>query len=89
MNKDFWKAAGIRAIRTMIQTILAVWTAGTVITEVDWKTTILATVSAGIYSLLTSILAGLPESKRADIELTEEEVQDAELEAEEKEAEHE
>jgi len=89
MNKDFWKAAGIRAIRTMIQTILAVWTAGTVITDVDWKTTILATVSAGIYSLLTSILAGLPESKRADIELTEEEVQDAELEAEEKEAEHE
>ena len=86
MNKDFWKAAGIRAIRTMIQTILAVWTAGTVITDVDWKTTILATVSAGIYSLLTSIL---PESKRADIELTEEEVQDAELEAEEKEAEHE
>lgn len=89
MNKDFWKAAGIRAIRTMIQTILAVWTAGTVITDVDWKTTILATVSAGIYSLLTSILAGLPESKRADIELSEEEVQDAELEAEEKEAEHE
>lgn len=89
MNKDFWKAAGIRAIRTMIQTILAVWTAGTVITDVDWKTTILATISAGIYSLLTSILAGLPESKRADIELTEEEVQDAELEAEEKEAEHE
>ena len=89
MNKDFWKAAGIRAIRTMIQTILAVWTAGTVITDVDWKTTILATVSAGIYGLLTSILAGLPESKRADIELTEEEVQDAELEAEEKEAEHE
>ena len=89
MNKDFWKAAGIRAIRTMIQTILAVWTAGTVITDVDWKTTVLATVSAGIYSLLTSILAGLPESKRADIELTEEEVQDAELEAEEKEAEHE
>lgn len=39
MNKDFWKAAGIRAIRTMIQTILAVWTAGTVITDVDWKTT--------------------------------------------------
>lgn len=61
MNKEFWKAAFIRAARTFIQVILAVWTAGTLITEVDWKMVLLSAVSASIYSLLTSLLAGLPE----------------------------
>lgn len=61
MTKDFWKAALIRALKTFIQTILGVWTAGQVITALDWKATLLAAVSAAIYSLLTSILAGLPE----------------------------
>ena len=37
MNAEFWKAAGIRAARTFLQVILAVWTAGQLITEVDWK----------------------------------------------------
>lgn len=61
MNKTFWKAALIRALRTFIQVVLAIWTAGTLITEVDWKLLLLSAVSATIYSLLTSILAGLPE----------------------------
>ena len=61
MTKDFWKAAGIRALRTFIQVILAVWTAGQLITEVDWKMVLLSAFSASVYSLLTSILAGLPE----------------------------
>ena len=58
---DFWKAAGVRALRTFIQVILAVWTAGQLITEVDWKMVLLSAFSASVYSLLTSILAGLPE----------------------------
>ena len=58
---EFWKAAGVRALRTFIQVILAVWTAGQLITEVDWKTVLLSAFSASVYSLLTSILAGLPE----------------------------
>ena len=58
---EFWKAAGIRALRTFIQVILAVWTAGQLITEVDWKMVLLSAFSASVYSLLTSILAGLPE----------------------------
>lgn len=66
MNKEFWKAAGIRALRTFIQVILAVWTAGQLITEVDWKMVILSALSAAVYSLLTSILAGLPEVQLAD-----------------------
>lgn len=61
MNRDFWKAAGIRAFRTFLQVILAVWTAGQLITEVDWKFLLLSAFSSAVYSLLTSILAGLPE----------------------------
>ena len=61
MNIEFWKAAGIRAFRTFLQVILAVWTAGQLITEVDWKFLLLSAFSSAVYSLLTSILAGLPE----------------------------
>ena len=61
MNIDFWKAAAIRAFRTFLQVILAVWTAGQLITEVDWRFLLLSAFSSAIYSLLTSILAGLPE----------------------------
>lgn len=61
MNIEFWKAAGIRAFRTFLQVILAVWTAGQLITEVDWKFLLLSAFSSAVYSMLTSILAGLPE----------------------------
>lgn len=66
MNKEFWRAAGIRAIRTFLQVILAVWTAGQLITEVDWKFLLLSAFSSAVYSLLTSVLAGLPEVKLTD-----------------------
>lgn len=65
-NLDFWKAAGIRALRTFIQVILAVWTAGQLITEVDWKFLLMSAFSSAVYSLLTSILSGLPEVQLAD-----------------------
>ena len=65
-NIIFWKAAGIRAARTFLQVILAVWTAGQLITEVDWKFLLLSAFSSAVYSLLTSILAGLPEVKLSD-----------------------
>lgn len=63
---DFWKAAGIRALRTFIQVILAVWTAGQLITEVDWKFLLLSAFSSAVYSILTSILSGLPEVNLTD-----------------------
>ena len=66
MNKEFWKAAGIRAFRTFLQVILAVWTAGQLITEVDWKFLLMSAFSSAVYSLLTSVLAGLPEVALAD-----------------------
>lgn len=68
MNIEFWKAAGIRAFRTFLQVILAVWTAGQLITEVDWKFVILSAFSSAVYSMLTSILAGLPEVGPTEIE---------------------
>lgn len=60
-DKQFWISALIRALRTFIQVILAVWTAGQLITQVDWKFVLLSAFSSAVYSLLTSILAGLPE----------------------------
>lgn len=66
MTLEFWKAAGIRALRTFIQVILAVWTAGQLITEVDWKFLLLSAFSSAVYSILTSILSGLPEVNLTD-----------------------
>ena len=65
-NIEFWKAAGWRAFRTFLQVILAVWTAGQLITEVDWKFLLLSAFSSAVYSLLTSVLAGIPEVKLAE-----------------------
>ena len=65
-NIEFWKAAGIRALRTFLQVILAVWTAGQLITEVDWRFLLMSAFSSAVYSLLTSILSGLPEVQLAD-----------------------
>ena len=61
LDRQFWKSAAIRATRTFIQVILAVWTAGQLITDVNWKFVLLSAFSSAVYSLLTSILAGLPE----------------------------
>lgn len=65
-NIEFWKAAAVRACRTFLQVILGVWSAGQLISEVDWKLVLASAVSAAIYSMLTSILAGLPEVQLAD-----------------------
>ena len=61
MNKEFWRATLIRCIRTFLTTILGVWTAGTLITDVDWKTTLLSAASATVYIFIMCIVAGLPE----------------------------
>ena len=65
MNKHNWRewvrATLIRCARTFLTTILGVWTAGTLITDIDWPTTILAAFSATVYVLILCIVAGLPE----------------------------
>lgn len=68
MKKKFvsWiKAAGVRAIKTVAQTFVAMIGTATVIGSVDWKMVLSASVLAGILSLATSV-AGLPELKEAE-----------------------
>lgn len=62
-NWKLWiKAAGIRAIKTMAQTALSLFSVGQVVSEVPWQVIVSASVVAGVYSLLTSV-AGIPEEK--------------------------
>lgn len=54
------KAAGIRAIKTCAQTAVATIGSSAILSAVDWKVVVSASVLAGILSILTSV-AGLPE----------------------------
>lgn len=60
MNKLWFKAAGIRAIKTIAQTCIAMIGTSMVISDVNWISVISASLLAGLLSVLTSI-AGLPE----------------------------
>lgn len=60
MNKKWIKAAGVRAIKTMSQTAVAMIPAAATITQVDWITVTGTVALAGALSILTSV-AGLPE----------------------------
>lgn len=61
--KTWWKAAGIRAIKTVAQTALATIGTAAFLNDVDWLTVASASVLAGVLSLITSV-AGLPEIKK-------------------------
>ena len=61
MNKTFWKATAVRALRTVCQAAIALIPASALITEVDWLLVASASILAGIVSVLTSIATGLPE----------------------------
>lgn len=60
-NKKWWKAALIRALRTIAQTAIATIGTTAVIEEVRWLTVLSASALAGLLSMLTSIATGLPE----------------------------
>lgn len=62
MSKKWFKAAGVRAIKTVCQTAIAMIGTAVVIAEVDWLVVLSASALSGILSILTSI-AGLPEVK--------------------------
>ena len=66
MNRDFWKAALIRALKTVCQTAVATIGTAMVVTDVNWVYVLSASALAGILSLLTSISVGLPEVQLAD-----------------------
>lgn len=61
MNKDFWKAALIRAAHTMAQTAIASIGTASLLSEINWAVVASATAVAGILSILKSIAVGLPE----------------------------
>ncbi len=65
-SKAWWKAAGVRAVKTMAQTAIAAIGASTMITETNWVMVGSATAMAGILSLLTSV-AGLPEVEEKEL----------------------
>lgn len=63
--KKWIKAAGIRAVKTMAQSAVAVMSTSAFISEINWKMVISASVLSAVLSLLTSV-AGLPELDKED-----------------------
>lgn len=59
-NKNWWKAAFVRALKTVAQTAVATIGTSALIERVNWLAVLSASALAGVLSLLTS-LAGLPE----------------------------
>lgn len=60
--KAWIKAAGVRALKTIAQTAVAMIGTAAVLDEVNWIMVASGAVLAGVLSLLTSV-AGLPEVK--------------------------
>ncbi len=58
--KRWWKAAGIRALKTIAQSAVASIGTAALLNDVNWLAVASAAALAGALSLLTSI-AGLPE----------------------------
>ena len=56
------KAAAVRAVKTVAQTAVATIGTSAVLSAVDWRVVISASLLAGLLSVLTSV-AGLPEVK--------------------------
>lgn len=59
-TKQWLKAAGIRAVKTMAQTFVATIGTAMVLEAVDWRMVVSASVLSGVISVATSI-AGIPE----------------------------
>ena len=62
ISRNWWTAAGVRAIKTVAQTAVATIGTAAALGNVDWKLVVSASTLAGVLSVLTSI-AGLPEVK--------------------------
>lgn len=62
VNKQWWKAAAVRALKTVAQAAVGAIGASAVMGDVNWLTVGSTALLAGILSILTSI-AGIPEVK--------------------------
>lgn len=67
VNKNWWKSAAVRAVKTIAQTAVATIGTAAVLGQVDWLAVASASALAGVLSMLTSV-AGLPE-----VDITDEE----------------
>ena len=65
-TKDWLTAATVRAVKTVAQTALATMGTAFVLSDVDWPVVASASVLAGVLSLLTSVVTGLPEVEEAE-----------------------
>lgn len=65
-TKLWLTAAGVRAVKTVAQAAVAMIGTSVVVSEVDWKMVVSASILAGVLSLLTSV-AGLPEAQPVTI----------------------
>ena len=65
MNKKWFKAAGIRAIKTVAQAAVSMITVGQAVMDVDWIGILSVSLVSGVVSILTSV-AGLPEVKEGE-----------------------
>ena len=63
--KKWLKAAGVRAVKTVAQTAIAMIPAAAMIQNVDWVAVVCTAALAGVVSILTS-LAGLPEVNESE-----------------------
>lgn len=64
---DFVRATLIRAIKTIAQTLLSSITVGQAISDINWVTIISISLVAGLCSVLTSIITGLPEVPEGEL----------------------
>lgn len=60
--KEWFKWAGLRAVKTVAQTAIATIGTTALLTEVNWLVVLSASALAGVLSLLTSV-AGIPEEQ--------------------------
>ena len=80
MNNQFWKATLNRAVRTIAQTAIATIGSASLLSAVDWKLVVSASLLSGILSVLTSIATGLPEAEYSEhIYMSAEEPEDSEV----------
>lgn len=61
--RRFWKATGVRAVKTLCQAAIAGVGTAVMMGGVDWPYVASSSALAGILSVLTSISVGLPEVK--------------------------
>lgn len=62
-TKDFFIAALIRAVKTAAQVMLSMLTVGAAITSFNWVQIVSIAATSFIYSILTSIVFGIPEGE--------------------------